>query len=144
MTEAEVVAYMKTTLGPIVDAIHMTDEALSAAAKYMLAVYGDDSFDSIIQDAKFMALADFFAINGALNFAVSFYKFSADGATVEGDDVFQHLNVRWQNALSMAQKYLTDVGLIITPPGAAIAPKNFGWRLGGIDTNYLQDPQPVL
>lgn len=143
MTQDEVVAYMKTTLGPIVDAIHMTDEALNAAADYMLSVYGGD-YASMTKDSKFMALAEFFAINGALNFAVSFYKFSADGATVEGDDIFQHLNVRWQNALSMAQTYLTDVGLVVTPPGAAIAPKNYGWRMGGIDTNYLQEPEAVI
>lgn len=140
MTQEEVVAYMKTTLGPIVEAIKMTDEALNAAADYMLAVYGLDDYATLVQDAEFMTLADFFAINGALNFASVFYKFSADGASIEGDDIFQHLNVRWQNALSMAQNALTKRGYVVTPPGAAIAPKNYGVRYGTYDTNYLVDP----
>lgn len=143
MLQAEVVTYMKTSLGPIVDTIHMTDEAITAAADYMLSVYGG-TYEDMTKDGKFMALAEFFAVNAALNFAVSFYKFSADGATVEGDDIFQHLNIRWQNALAMAQTYLTDAGLIITPPGAAIAPKNYGWRMGGIDTNYLTEPEAAI
>jgi len=139
MTQQEVIDYMKVTLGPIVPAIHMTDEALAAAADYMLAVYGLEDYAALVKDSEFMSLADFFAINGALNFATVFYKFSADGASVEGDDVFQHLNVRWQNALSVAQNSLTKRGYIVTPPGAAIAPKNYGARYGTYDTNYLVD-----
>lgn len=144
MTQEEVVAYMKVTLGPIVDAINMTDEALNAAADYMLAVYGLEDYGSLTQDAEFMSLADFFAINAALNFATVFYKFSADGASIEGDDIFQHLNVRWQNALSVAQNSLTKRGYIVTPPGAAIAPKNYGVRYGTYDTNYLVDKVVTL
>lgn len=141
MTQGDVVTYMKDILGPIATKISMTEEAFKAAADYMLTVYGG-TYDEMTKDGKFMALAEFFAVNAALNFAVTFYKFTADGATVEGDDIFVHLNVRWQNALSMAQSYLTDAGLVVTPPGAAIAPKNFGWRTGALDTNYLNE-EPV-
>lgn len=143
MTEAEVVTYMKTTLGPVVDVIHMTDEALTEAAKFMQSIYGVD-YAQMEDGAMFRALSDFFALNGALNFAATFYKFTADGASVEGKDVFDNLNARWQHALSMAQSYLSDAGLSINAPGAAITPRNYGWRFGAIDTNYLQDaPQGI-
>lgn len=143
MTEAEIITYMKTTLGSIVDAITLTDEALAEAAKFVSEIYGKP-IEDMTQDLKFRVIADFCAINAALNFAVSFYKFSADGAIVEGNDIFEHLNARWKNALAMAQTYLTDAGLSIILPGSIVPPHNYGMRYGRYDTNYLTDPEAVL
>jgi hypothetical protein len=125
-------------LGTVVAAIDLTDEALVEAAKFTQSVYGVPYAD-MVEGAKFHALADFFAVNAAMNFAASFYKFAADGATVQGGDLFTHLNVRWQNALAVAQIYLTEAGFVIVAPGAALTPKNYGWRFGNYDTGYLTD-----
>lgn len=138
MTEAEVVTYMKTTLGSITDAVNLTDEALGEAAKFTEFIYGEP-VANITDGVKFRVIADFCALNAALNFAAPFYKFSADSASVEGNDVFEHLNARWKNALAMAQTYLTDAGLNIVVPGSVVMPHNYGVRYGGYDTNYLLD-----
>jgi len=138
MTEAEVVAYMKEVLGSITDTISLTDAAITDAAKLVQAVY-KEPYANFTDQLKWRLLSDFFAINAALNFAVSFYKFSADGAIIEGSDLYKHLISRWNAALSMVQSYLTDAGLTVVAPGSQITPKNYDWRIGYMNTNYLLD-----
>ena len=144
MVEQDVVDYMKVYLGSIVGAINLTDEALIQAARLAQSVYGKPYAEILPDDIKWRILANFFALDAALNFAVSFYKFAADGATVQGSDLFNNLNARWHNALAMAQGYLLEAGFVILAPGSPITPRNYGWRTGRYDTNYLADEQAVL
>ena len=138
MDKASVVDFMYALVEPLTASITFTSAQLEPAADYMQSVYGVPYAD-MTQDAKFHALAEFFAYNALLTSAAAYYKFSADNTSIDGNNLFTHLNAMWRNALSMAQMYLAEAGIVITVPGAPLPPRNYGWRLGAYDTNYLEN-----
>jgi hypothetical protein len=133
MNNQDVVDYMKVVLGPIIDAVKLTDEALNEAATMTAAAYKAD-FADMTDEIKWRALAEFFALDVALNFAAPFYKFSSDNTSIQGSDVFSQIYRKWQAAANKASTYLAEAGIYVNASGS-----NFAKRTGKADLNYLTD-----
>jgi hypothetical protein len=129
---------MIEVLGPIYDAVNLTEDALKNAATLTAAAYGA-GFSEMTNELKWRVLAEFYALNVAVNYATTLVKFTADDTTVDASAMFQHIQDRWRNALAMAQTYLAESGITVVAPGAPISPRNYGFRIGSMNMNYLVD-----
>lgn len=137
MTEQDVITYIVDTLGDIVSLVKLTDPAIVNAARLAKAAYGAN-YDAMTNELKWKILAEFFGLHVAVNYAMKLTKFTADDTSVDAAAIFQHVQDRWRNTLAMAQTYLSDAGITIVAPGAPLHPRNYGFRVGAMQTNYLE------
>lgn len=132
------VHYMLVFLGPVYEAVNLTEDALIVAAQSAEAAYGAP-FAEATDELKLRILLEFYALNMAVSYASPFYDFSAPSTTVSTNHVFVNLHKRWRDAFSVAQRYLADAGLAVAIPGSPAISTNFGWRAGKMRLGYLTD-----
>lgn len=140
-TEASVTQYITDALGPLAGRLAIPSSAIVDTAAMVQAVYGA-AYEDFTDELKWRTIADFYAMNTALTYCTMHYRFASDGATIDGDDVFQHVQLRWNSAFALAQGYLAEAGIIATMPGGSAVHRNFGFRMGSINTKYLTDEEP--